>query len=414
MSVVTGDTSTRLCDCAAVHGYVKRVCFKTGPPLLVGTELEWLLAFADRPADVVPIGLLRQLLGDLDPPPNGSTLTFEPGGQLELSSPALPGPSACWRALAADVAHVHTALDGAGLVPLPTAVDPLRVPRRQLRHPRYDAMEAYFAAAGPDAARHGPVMMNSTAATQVNLDVGASPAEATRRWRLLHDVGPVMVAAFANSPVLAGEHTGWKSARQRVWQSLDPQRTAVPVGHPDPWRAWAEYALDARLMLRAGGGSDWSVVPGPTFRDWVERRLGLPAPTEAELATHLTTLFPPVRPRGWFEVRYVDAQPLAWWPVPMTVLAALLDDRGAGDAATAACTRVRDAWDRAARTGLGDPALASAARACFAAALDALPRLGTDPALAGLVAEFTDRFVARGRCPGDEPPETVRAALEDQ
>ncbi len=406
MAVVTRDTSARLSDCAAVRGYVKRVCFKTGPPERVGTELEWLVAFADRPGDVVPIALLRSLLERAGPPPHGSSLTFEPGGQLELSSAACRGVAACWQALTADVDHVQRTLEAAGLQLLPTAVDPHRPPRRQLDHPRYAAMEAYFSAVGPQSARHGPVMMNSTAATQVNLDVGDDPAEAERRWRVLHAVGPVMVAAFANSPRRAGRRTGWKSTRQQVWQALDPQRTRPPAGD-DPWSGWAEYALDAQLMLRHGHGADWSVAPGPTFRDWVEGRVDAAPPTEEDLAYHLTTLFPPVRPRGWFEVRYVDAQPLRWWPVPMAVLAALADDPGAGRVATDACAEVTTCWDTAARAGLDDPRLAAAARACFGAALDALPRLRTDPALVALVEEFVDRFVARGRCPADEHPPTT-------
>jgi glutamate--cysteine ligase len=403
---VTGDTSTRLRDCEAVHGYVKRVCFKTGPPLLVGTELEWLVTFADRPGDEVPLDLLRRLLDELDPPPNGSSITFEPGGQLELSSAARPGASACWEALAADVAHVHEPLTEAGLALLPTAVDPVRVPRRQLRHPRYDAMEAYFTAVG---ATHAPVMMNSTAATQVNLDIGGSPAEAFRRWRLLHDVGPAMVAAFANSPVHAGEQSGWKSTRQHVWQSLEAARTGAP-GPGSPWHAFADYALDARIMLRRREGDDWSVVPGPTFRDWVEGRVGTDPPTEDDLAYHLTTLFPPVRPRGWLEVRYLDAQPLEWWPVPMAVLSALTDDADAASTASAACADVTDAWDTAARDGLDDPALAAAAAACFTAALDALPRLGTHPDLVALVAGFADRYVACGRSPADDSLPTSEEA----
>jgi glutamate--cysteine ligase len=408
VSVVTGDTSTRLRDCAAVRGYVKRVCFKTGPPQLVGTELEWLVAFADHPGDVVPIDLLHELLSAAGPPPCGSRLTFEPGGQLELSSAAHRGASACWHALDADLAHVTASLSAAGLLLLPTAVDPVRVPPRQLRHPRYDAMEAYFAAVG---AEHAPVMMNATAATQVNLDIGGSPSEATRRWRLLHDVGPVMVAAFANSPVLAGERTGWKSTRQHVWQSLDPERTGAPDGR-DPWQAWADYALDARLMLRRSA-DDWSLVPGPTFRDWVDGRLPAAPPTEDDLAYHLTTLFPPVRPRGWFEVRYVDAQPAEWWPVPMAVLGALVDDPQACAAATAACTEVAGAWVAAARDGLANPALAEAAAACFAAALDALHRSGTDPALVALVAGFTERYIARRRCPADDSPVPTSTPPED-
>ena len=33
------------------------------------------------------------------PPPHGSSITYEPGGQLELSSPAFRGATACWQAL---------------------------------------------------------------------------------------------------------------------------------------------------------------------------------------------------------------------------------------------------------------------------------------------------------------------------
>jgi glutamate--cysteine ligase len=400
MTVLGRDTSERLRDCAAVQGYVERVCFKTGPPGLVGAELEWLVVSAADPSDAVPIPLLRDLLDSAGPPPRGSSITYEPGGQLELSSPAFHGPTACWQALSEDAEHVRRPLAEAGLAMLPTALDPFRSPRRQLSHPRYDAMEAYFAAvSGPDA-DVGPLMMNSTAAVQVNLDIGADRDDACRRWRLLHDLGPVMVAVFANSPVHAGQPTGWRSGRQWVWQHLDPQRTAIPDG-PDPATAWAEYALDARLMLIQRDGSDWSLDPGSTFRD----RLDWPdPPTPADLDVHLTTLFPPVRPRGWFEVRYLDAQPWEWWPVPVAVLSALLDDPVASAAAAEACVGVSD-WKAAARDGLSASGLQDAALACFDAALAAMRRSDEHRDLVGLVAAFRDRYVRLGRSPADDPLE---------
>lgn len=398
MTVLGRDTSERLRDCAAVQGFVERVCFKTGPPGLVGTELEWLVASEDDPTDAVPIQRLRDLLDAVGPPPRGSSVTYEPGGQLELSSPAFRGPTACWRALAEDAEHVRRPLAAAGLRLLPTAIDPFRTPRRQLSHPRYDAMEAYFAATGPDSAAMGPVMMTSTAALQVNLDIGTDPDDARRRWQLLHTVGPTMVAAFANSPVHAGQDTGWKSARQRVWQHLDPARTAIPTG-PDPVTAWAQYTLDARLMLQQRDGDDWSLEPGPTFRDWMEREDG---PSADDLAVHMTTLFPPVRPRGWFEVRYLDAQPWRWWPVPVAVLTALLDDPVAGAVAERACAGLDD-WAGAARDGLASPGLLTAAIGCFDAALPALARMGEHPDLVALVSAFRDRYVSHGRSPADDP-----------
>src|SRR3954454_12890269 len=122
MTVLGRDTSERLRDCAAVQGYVERVCFKTGPPGLVGTELEWLVVYADDPTARVPIPLLRELLDAAGPPPRGSRITYEPGGQLELSSPAFRGPSPCRRALSEDADHVRRPLGRAGLVLLPPAL----------------------------------------------------------------------------------------------------------------------------------------------------------------------------------------------------------------------------------------------------------------------------------------------------
>jgi glutamate--cysteine ligase len=403
MTVIGRDTSERLRDCAAVRGYVERVCFKTGPPGLVGTELEWLVAFADSPTAPVPIRLLRDLLSTAGPPPRGSSVTYEPGGQLELSSPAFRGPTVCWQALAEDAEHVRQALALAGVVPLSTGIDPFRSPHRQLEHPRYDAMAAYFDAL-EDAM--GPVMMTSTASVQVNLDIGADHADASRRWRLLHSVGPTMVAAFANSPVHAGDDTGWKSARQRVWQQLDRCRTALPGGvEPggDPATAWTDYSLDARVMLRHRAGSDWRVEPGLTLRDWIGRE---DAPSAADLTVHLSTLFPPVRPRGWFEVRYLDAQPWRWWPVPMAVLSAVLDDPVASAVAAQACDGLVD-WAAAARDGLAAPGLQEAAVTCFEAALTALVRRGEHADLVALVAAFADRYVHLGRSPADDPLEVA-------
>ena len=50
-------------------------------------------------------------------------------------------------------------------------------------------------------------------------------AEVGRRWALAHALGPVLLAAFANSPRLHGRRTGWKSSRWQVWANADPART---------------------------------------------------------------------------------------------------------------------------------------------------------------------------------------------
>ena len=397
-----------LLDDSSVHAYVGMICFKTGPPHHVGVELEWLLAPAADPRRHPPLSTLDDVVHDTAPLPGGSRITLEPGGQVELSSPVAGDLSRCWRDLERDTGRLHQVLAGQDLTVLPVALDPSRPPRRVLRTPRYDAMQDHFDRRG-DA---GQLMMTATAAVQVNLDAGADAIDVAQRWALLHALGPAMVASFANSPMHLGRVTGWKSTRQRVLMTMDPAMPSQPVG-ADPVWAWTEYALDAPVMMCRRPGR-WRASPGFTFREWVAGVPGFAAPTEADLAYHLTTLFPPVRPRGWLEVRYLDAQPREWWPVPPAVLTALVQDPIAADAAREATAAGPTSWQVAARAGLTDPRLHRVAVSCFAAALAALPRLGVEPALTALVTDYLERFVARGRSPADDFLDAALGARRDQ
>jgi glutamate--cysteine ligase len=292
-------------------------------------------------------------------------------------------------------------------------------------------MEAFFDRGGP----WGRQMMCGTASVQVCLDAGDDsdgPAGYRWRWRLLHAVGPVLVAAFANSPLREGSPTGWASSRQQVWARMDPGRTRPPQLDGDPRADWAAYALDAQVMcVRGSDSADWSAPPGLTFRDWVRagpadseppgREPGgrgdgeagggrLRRPTAGDLEYHLSTLFPPVRPRGHFELRMIDAQPGDGWVVPLAVSSALLSDAQAGDAALAAVMPLWDGrspeddgpWVRAARRGPADPAIGRASRECFAAAREALDRVAAPAAVTTAVDTFIDQYVSKGRCPADD------------
>lgn len=281
--------------------------------------------------------------------------------------------------------------------------------------PRYAAMAEYFDGCdvrqGHERSRDRPgrVMMCSTAATQVCLDVGATTEHARQRWQLAHALGPVLAASFANSPLRRGRETGWRSTRQAVWADVDPSRT-LPPGDGDPVEAWSRYALEAPVMALRRKAAPWLAGPGMTFREWLHAGGSSGHPSHDDFVHHLSTLFPPVRPRGCLELRMVDAQPPAYWPVPLAVATALLDDPAAADAARAATEPVRDRWLRAARDALQDPPLARSARACFAAVQEALPRLGADASLTALVAQYADRYVCRGRCPADDVLDDRHAA----
>ena len=368
----------------------------------VGVELEWLTVRADDPTRPADPATVHDVAAALAPLPGASRITYEPGGQLELSSPALPGLASC-DALSRDLGVLAPALAGAGVALVAVGLVPGTPRGRVISTPRYDAMEAFFDTDG-DAGR---TMMRSTAAFQVNVDHGG-PDEVERRWRLAQDVGPVLAAAFANSPLAEGRPTGWCSTRLWVWSNLDPGRSA-PVGPGPGPEAWASYALAARVMLvRRSATEHVALTDGLSFGEWIRHGHDLGWPTVDDLDYHLTTLFPPVRPRGWLELRMIDALPEPWWRVAAAVSTALISDPAIADEVTAAVAPVRDAWAVAARCGLADPALAGAARRCFAAASDSATRRGEDTTTRDLLAEFVDRYVAHGRCPADDRLDSYR------
>jgi glutamate--cysteine ligase len=390
------------------EAYVASVCFKHGPPRLIGVELEWLLARRAEPPSRLDAAVLTAALGphtpsSLDPlspalpMPRGSTVTVEPGGQVELASQPFADLGELVQAVQSDAAELHGLLAEQSLRPYPTGADPVLPPHRVLTIPRYAAMEAAFDRLGTE----GRSMMCSTAAVQPSLDLGER-ADLPVRWTALHLLGPVLVAAFANSPVLHGRRTGWKSSRMAVWLALDPPRTAPPdLWVADPAAAYARRAMDAGLICLRRSGQAWDAPPGVSFADWIAGALPQP-PTTEDLDLHLSTLFPPVRPHGHVEVRYVDAQAGDEWVVPVAVLAALMAAPATTDAAMEACLPVAGRWHDAARIGLADPELARAAAKVFTLAVEALPALVGPGQVRNLVGRFLERRVLRGLSPADD------------
>lgn len=386
----------------AARAHVEEQALAPSPAGPVGLELEAHLVDLAAPADRVPWARITGVVDALPPLPGGSRVTLEPGGQVELSGPPADDVAAAVAALRADTRALRGALDAAGLGLAPLGTDPLRPAARVSPGPRYLAMERHFAAVG--CPRAGAAMMTSTASLQVNLEAGDATQQRDR-VALAHALGPALVAVSASSPLLAGRETGWVSTRQQVWGDLDQARCGPLLGRREPAQEWADYALAAPVMLvrwTDDGGAE-PVEGRVPFADWVSGRtlLGGRRPSAGDLDYHLTTLFPPVRLRGFLEIRYLDASPA--WPALAGLTATLLDDPVAADAAAEACLPVVGRWTDAAHHGLADPALHEAARACLAAAADRCPA-DLRPALHAL-AELVDA----GRSPGDAVLTTARA-----
>jgi len=389
-------TSRRVLTEADVHRFVEERCFPIGTRR-VGAELEWFVT-GSAPHDRVVEA------ADQGPFPAGSTLTFEPGGQVELSSPTLADAGATWSALETDSAELRRRLGAVGADLLAVGVHPDRVPRRLLRQPRYDAMETYWTDVGEHEPGAGLAMMCTTAAVQVSLDAATDDAASGRdgRWRLAHALSPVLAAAFANSPVALGRATGWRSTRLGIWEALDRTRTSPALRTGRAVDDWTAYLLDANVMLLRQTDTYRPLRRAFPFGRWLAEGHELGWPDLDDLVYHLSTVFPPVRAKGWLELRSMDALAAPWWPVPIAVAAALLDDPEAADEAALVTGRASWCWCEAPRWSLSYEPLADAARHCFALASAGLARLGIAAELIGLVDAYRDRYVERARCPADD------------
>jgi len=333
--------------------------------------------------------------------PAGGTLTFEPGGQMEYSTPPSSSPSALLGLLRGAIVPLRAAAANEGIELLTLGLDPSNPLERApllLHSRRYGRMAEYLASVSP----HGGRMMRQTAAFQIGLDLDDEP---WLRWRVLNAAAPYVTAIFANSPLYEGEPTGYRSTRAAVWRALDPARTGLPWAEEDPVGAYLDFALAAPAML-------FPTVRGEyrSFGDWLKRA----EPTADEWAEHLSTLFPEVRPRGHFELRSCDALPPRFYPAPLALAVGITYDPGALRAAADLLGPPDTALlERAGRLGLADPDIARVSADLVDLALRGCADLGPGyfhPADLDQARAFFDCYTRRGRSPADDAVEAVRAA----
>ncbi len=172
---------------------------------------------------------------------------------------------------------------------------------------RYRIMRSFMERTGSLGHR----MMLQTATVQANFDY-ADEADARRKLRLSMALSPLLVAMSANSPIVDGRASGYKSFRAHVWTDTDPARCGLlpfVFDAENVFGAYADWALDVPMYFvwRAGSYLDSG---GMTFREFMARGLDGHRATLADWATHLTTLFPEARLKTYIEVRAPDSQGL--------------------------------------------------------------------------------------------------------
>jgi glutamate--cysteine ligase len=319
-----------------------------------------------------------------DPPSwtlaDGAHISFEPGGQIEISSAPHATASGAVRATQSLVSAIREAMQPAGIELITCGVDPrngIEAVPLQLHRDRYARMTRFFDAIGPSGVR----MMRQTAAVQINVERGRAPGA---RWGLLNSLAPYIVALFANSRQYAGKRTEYASYRAHLWRTLDPSRTGLPWEATDPAARYLTFALDAKAMRSSDGTRPWL-----TFRDWMHAE----AVSNDDWQFHLSTLFPEVRPKEFFEIRSADAIDSDHLAAPVVFVTGIVyDEQSAAGASRLMPSPSEELLERAGRLGLADPEIHRVVARLTELALIGAKRLGHEYIAEGDVAVAREYF----------------------
>jgi len=239
-----------------------------------------------------------------------SSVTLEPGGQLELSGRLCCDMHCNKRDLARYTEQINEVAPRLGLAIVGFGIQPFSPLARidWLPKKRYGIMGPYMLKTGDMGQR----MMKQTAGTQVNLDY-LDEGDCVRKLRLLQWLAPLFYALFANSPILDGADCGYLSVRGEIWSRTDNDRCGLIPAFMDKGGSlddYVTYALQAPLYF---------LQRGARLIDMTDRRVSftkfLELGAKGEVAClgdwdlHLSTLFPEVRLRPQLEMRTADSLP---------------------------------------------------------------------------------------------------------
>lgn len=243
---------------------------------------------------------------------DGSTITLEPGGQLELSGAPLTSIHETVREFREHIALVNQVSAPLGIIWLGLGVHPIAGVEELPRMPRerHAIMREYLGRRD----ELGLHMMHATAGVQANFDFDCE-ADAAKKLRLALAASPISSALFANSSISQARPNGFESWRAWIWRHTDNDRWSLlpfaferSFGAGTAYRAYTEWALDVPMFLIVRDGRS---IPahGQIFRDFLANGRDEMRASIADWNVHLTTLFPEVRLKRVIETRGTDAVP---------------------------------------------------------------------------------------------------------
>ena len=240
---------------------------------------------------------------------DGSSITIEPGAQLELSCKPFRTLSEIESFLLEYRGQLQSLSQGKGWSWLSMGYDPFFTPDQVDWVPkeRYRVMGEYLPTLG-NGAHH---MMKTTCTAQSNFDYG-SESDMVAKMRVATAFAPFVNILFASSPFSKAQLSGCKSRRGWAWRNMSARHSGFLDFVFDAdfgYRRYIDYVLAVPMLVVERDGQTLD-LRGADFRSFLQQGYAGVLPVFDDWKVQMGATFPVARLRNAIETRTADAGPI--------------------------------------------------------------------------------------------------------
>ena len=235
----------------------------------------------------------------------GKNITLEPGNQIELSGDKLNHMhEACSESqdylfeLKQVTKKLNIKIVSAGFDPISKLNEIPNNPKQ-----RYEVMTKDMPLGGELSLD----MMYRTCGTQLNVDY-ESEDDFIKKFKVSNAIVPISIALFANSSIVEKKNSSYLSYRSKVWQNTS--RGGLPRLFLENlnFERYADFVINFPILF-IQDKDQYISGRNYIFKDFMEGKIeeiNNRLPEEAELTTHLSTIFTENRLKKYIELRSMD------------------------------------------------------------------------------------------------------------
>jgi len=235
----------------------------------------------------------------------GKNISLEPGNQIELSGEKLNDiHEACAESqdylfeLKQVTKKLNIKIVSAGFDPISKLDEIPNNPKE-----RYKLMSKDM----PEGGNLSLDMMYRTCGTQLNIDY-KSEVDFIKKFKIVNSIVPISIALFANSSIVEKKNSNYLSYRSKVWQNTSRGGLPKLFFEELDFEKYAEFIMYFPILF-IKNNEDY--IPGKKyiFKDFMDGKINeinKRLPLEADLTTHLSTIFTENRLKKYIELRSMD------------------------------------------------------------------------------------------------------------